>query len=145
MTFILGSEHILLGKDFATKQEVIRAIGEVMLASGDVTTRYVQGMLQKEEQFSTWITEGVAMPHGSNEVKCEVIRNIVVMVQLPKGVDWGGGKTVHLAIGFAGRGDDQHVKVLSQLAAVLQHRERIDRLATTRDKDEAIQIFQTGN
>jgi len=42
----------------------------------------------------------------TNQAKKEVLRNSVVFVQIPKGVDWGDGKTVHLAIGLAGTGDE---------------------------------------
>jgi mannitol/fructose-specific phosphotransferase system IIA component len=71
---VTHADHILLNREYCSKQDVIRAIGEVMLAFGDVTRRYVQGMFEKEEQFSTWVTEGVALPHGSGEVKNEVVR-----------------------------------------------------------------------
>ena len=137
-------DHILLRQTFSAKEEVIRAIGQVMVASGEVTVRYVDGMLLREEKFSTWITESVALPHGANEVKNEVLRPAVVVVQIPGGVDWGGGKTVHLAIGLAGRDGDQHVKMLAGIARVLQDRNRVDRLRDAVDKDEVVRIFQEG-
>jgi PTS system mannitol-specific IIC component len=96
--------HVLLGRRYATKEEVLRAIGDVMLASGAVLPRYVEGMLEKEARVSTWVTDDVALPHGTNEVKREVLRDCLVLVQLPDGVDWGSGHRVRLAFGFAGRG-----------------------------------------
>jgi len=134
----LTPDHVLLNRKFASKQEVIRAIGEVMVRCGEVTPRYVLGMLEKEDQYSTWITEGVALPHGTNEVKSEVLRNSVVVVQIPGGVEWGDGKTVHVAIGLAGTGNQEHLKVLAALAEVLQHRANVERLRWSDSEEEVI-------
>lgn len=141
MPLSLDCCHVLLGRSYPDKEEVIRVIGETMLAAGEVTPRYVEGMLEKERQYSTWVTEGVALPHGTNAVKGEVRRNSVVLVQLPGGVDWGGGKTVHLAIGFAGNGDDQHLKLLASLAGVLQDPESLERLNRATGEREVLRIL----
>jgi PTS system mannitol-specific IIA component len=134
----LTPDHVLLNRTFASKQEVIRVIGEIMVRCGEVTPRYVLGMIEKEVQYSTWITEGVALPHGSNEVKREVLRNSVVLVQIPGGVEWGDGKTVHVAIGLAGTGNQEHLKLLAALAAVLQDRANIERLRSSDSEEEVI-------
>lgn len=137
-----GSDvHVLLGRRYTSKEEVLSAIGDVMLASGAVTPRYVAGMFEKEARFSTWVTDDVALPHGTNEVKREVLRDCMVLVQMPEGVEWGGGRRVRLAIGFAGRGDDQHVKLLKSLATVLQSSEELARLRETTDETEAMRIL----
>jgi len=134
----LPPDHVLLNRKFASKQEVIRAIGEIMVRCGEVTPRYVLGMLEKEDQYSTWITEGVALPHGTNQVKCEVLRSSVVVAQIPDGVEWGNGKTVHVAIGLAGTGNEAHLKLLAALAAVLQHRANVERLRWSESEEEVI-------
>jgi len=134
-------DHILLGRRFATKWEAIQAIGEVMLESRSVTARYVEGMIRKENEYSTWLTEGVALPHGTNEVKPEVLRDCVVLVQIPEGVDWGNGRAVHLAIGLASKGDARHLQVLASLAGVLQHEEAVRELKTAASEEEVLQIL----
>jgi mannitol PTS system EIIA component len=134
----ITADHILLNRKFASKQEVIRAIGEVMVRCAEVTPRYVLGMLEKEDQYSTWITEGVALPHGTNEVKSEVLRSSVVVAQIPNGVEWGNGKTVHVAIGLAGTGNEEHLKVLAALAGVLQDRANVERLRWSDSEEEMI-------
>lgn len=141
MSISLDARHVLLGREHQSKHDVIREIGERMVAFGEVTPRYAQGMLEKEEQSSTWITEGVALPHGTNAVKDEILQDSVVVAQIPKGVDWGGGKLVYLAIGLAGKGSQQHLKLLSGLAAVLQHRDKVDKLMQTRDAGEVVAIL----
>ena len=141
MPCAISTDHILLGREVASKVDVLRVIGEVLLAAGDVTERYVLGMFQKEAQYGTWMTDGIAMPHGTNEVKSEVLRNSIVLVQLPDGVDWGKGRMVGLAIGLAGKGDEQHMELLASLAGVLQQQELVERLVTSQNKDEIIEIL----
>ena len=141
MSIALDVNHVLLGREHLSKQDVIREIGDLMVALGEVTPRYTEGMLEKEEQCSTWITEGVALPHGTNAVKGEIMRDSVVVAQLPKGADWGGGKLVHLAIGVAGKGSERHLKLLSGLAAVLQYKDKVDRLIRAREAGEVVAIL----
>lgn len=141
MSISLDARHVLLGREHQSREDVIREIGDRMVAFGEVTPRYAQGMLEKEEQCSTWITEGVALPHGTNAVKDEILQDSVVVAQIPRGVDWGGGKLVYLAIGLAGKGSQQHLKLLSGLAAVLQHRDKVDKLMQTRDAGEVVAIL----
>jgi mannitol/fructose-specific phosphotransferase system IIA component len=133
--------HVLLGRRYRSKDEVLAEIGRVMMASGAVRPRYVEGMREKEARFGTWVTEDVALPHGTNEVKQEVLRDCVVLVQMPEGIDWGGGRRVRLAIGFAGCGDDRHVRLLKSIAQVLQSCEELARLRGTRDEVEARAIL----
>jgi mannitol/fructose-specific phosphotransferase system IIA component len=136
-----GDVHVLLGRRYGSKQEVLTAIGDVMVSSGAVSPRYVEGMFDKEARVSTWITEDVALPHGTSEVKREVVRDCVVLVQMPEGIEWGGGRRVRLAIGLAGRGDDEHVRLLKVVARVLQSAEELAVLRGTNDEAEALRIL----
>src|SRR5687767_4990659 len=105
--------EVILNRSYASKREVIEAIGDLMVASAAVTAPYVEGMLRKEEQGSTVVTAEVALPHGTNDVKHAVRRNAVVIVPIPNGVEWAPGQRVRLAIGFAGAGDHEHLRVLA--------------------------------
>ncbi len=133
--------HVLLNRRPAAKEDLIREIGEALVTSGAVTPRYAAGMLDKEREYSTWLTEGVALPHGSNAVKGEVLRSAVVVAQIPAGVDWGGGKVVHLAFGVAGKGDE-HLSLLAAIAAVLQDERSVERLRRCTTEQEVIRILE---
>ena len=137
----IEASHVLLGREPATREEAVRTIGEFMIACGEVTPRYLEGMLEKEAQHGTWLTEGVALPHGTNEVKIEILRSSVVVLQMPKGVEWNNGKRVYLAIGLASKGDHEHLRLLSGLAAVLESRELVERMSHTADPDEVVAIL----
>ena len=137
----IEANHVLLGREPASREEAVRIIGELMIAAGEVTPQYLAGMLEKEATQGTWITDGVALPHGTNQVKPEIRRSSVVLLQMPKGVDWGGGRTVYLAFGLAANGDREHLRLLSGLAAVLERRELVDSLIAATDAAEVIAIL----
>jgi mannitol/fructose-specific phosphotransferase system IIA component len=145
MLFSLPSDHVLLNREFGSKRDVIQVIGDVMVRSGEVGPDYARAMLEKEDQYSTWVTDGVALPHGTNQAKKEVLRNSVVFVQIPQGVDWGDGKIVYLAIGLAGTGDEQHLKLLAALAGVLQRAETIGQLRSATSKEEVFRMLTVGD
>ncbi len=141
MRLSLEPGHILLNRRPAVKEDVIREIGEVLVASGAVTPRYAAAMLDKERQHSTWLTDGVALPHGTNVAKCEVLRSAVVVAQMPDGVDWGGGNVVYVAFGVAGKGDE-HLGLLAAIAGALQDEQTVARLRRCTSEQEVIRILE---
>ena len=120
--------RMLQARAYASKQEVIEAIGAVMTEVAAVTPAYVAGMLRKEQEASTIVTAGVALPHGTADVRNAVLRNVLVVAAIPDGVEWRPGHSVSLAIGFAGTGDDAHLRLLGSVARVLADEELVCRL-----------------
>lgn len=122
--------EVILNRSYASRREVIEAIGDVLVASSAVTPAYVDGMLRKEEQGSTLVTAEVALPHGTNDVKHAVLRNALVIVPIPAGVEWAPGQCVRLAVGFAGVGDQAHLRLLAVVARVLSDEAMLSQLKT---------------
>ena len=128
--------EIILNRSYGSRRDVIEAIGDVMLASAAVTPPYVDGMLRKEEQGSTVVTAEVALPHGTSDVKHAVLRNAIVVAPIPEGIDWTPAQRVRLAIGFAGVGDQAHVRLLGALARVLSDEQLVARLKAATKTDD---------
>jgi mannitol/fructose-specific phosphotransferase system IIA component len=126
---------------FASRREVIEAIGEALLACSAVTPPYVEGMLQKEEQGTTIVSADVALPHGTREVRHAVLRNALVIVPIPEGIEWVAGRRVKLAIGFAGTGDRAHLRLLAIIAQVLSDDRMVSRLTTATERKEVVELF----
>ena len=106
-------------RTYPSKRDVIEAIGEAMVRAQAVAPRYVAGMLEKEQQACTIVMAEVALPHGTAAVRDAVLRNALVVAPIPDGVEWAPGQSVRLAIGFAGTGDQAHLRLLSSVAHVL--------------------------
>ncbi|MGF1767214.1 fused PTS fructose transporter subunit IIA/HPr protein [Enterovibrio makurazakiensis] len=114
----LTSNDILLGKYATTKQEAIKGIGRDLVTKGLVAEGYETGMLAREAQNSTFLGNGIAIPHGTTDTRDLVNKTGVQIHHFAEGVDWEGGNTVYLAIGIAAK-SDEHLDILKQLTHVL--------------------------
>jgi mannitol/fructose-specific phosphotransferase system IIA component len=133
--------HVLATRLYPSKGDVIAAIGEVLVTLSAVTPAYVVGMFRKEEQASTVVTAEVALPHGTADVRGEVLRNAIVVAPIPHGVEWAPGQRVRLAIGFAGKGDAAHLRLMGSVARVLADEALLARLKSARDIPAAAALF----
>ena len=132
--------EVIADRRFASRRDVIEAIGDVLLASSAVTPAYVDGMLRKEEQGTTIVSAEVALPHGTNDVKHAVLRNALVIVPIPYGVEWAPGRCVTLAIGFAGTGDRAHLRLLAVIAQVLSDEQMVSRLRAATERRDVLEL-----
>lgn len=114
---ILKYCNIRLGLDSVSKEEVIKMAGMLLYENGYVGEEYIEGMLARERDVSTFMGRGIAIPHGENAVKDSVKKSGIVVLQFPNGVDFGTG-IAHLVIGIAGKGDE-HLAILANIAIAL--------------------------
>ncbi|WP_345409762.1 PTS sugar transporter subunit IIA [Nonomuraea salmonea] len=94
-------------------------------------------MLEREQTISTYVGEGVAIPHGTAASKGTVKRDAICVVRFPDGVDWDG-EQVTLCVGIAAK-DDGHVPLLAALADILLDPERARAL---REATEVSQVLK---
>ena len=59
---ILAPASVRLGLASMTKADAIRLCGQVLVEAGAATPEYIDGMFAREEQVSTYLGEGVAIP-----------------------------------------------------------------------------------
>ena len=114
----LSTQNIKLGQAQPNKLDAIRAIAADLTAKGLVEQGYVEGMLNREGQNSTFLGNGIAIPHGTTDTRDLVKETGVAVHHFPNGVDWGDGNTVYVAIGIAAK-SDEHLGILKQLTKVL--------------------------
>jgi len=134
--------QVLPGRPYQSKRDVLAAIGDALVGLSAVTPAYVAGMFSKEEQAHTIVSAEVALPHGTAEVRGEVLRNAIVVAPIPHGVEWAPGRRVRLAIGFAGKGDGAHLRLMASVARVLADEGLLARLKSGRDIPAADALFE---
>ena len=115
MSRILSEELIVLNSQVKTKEEAIRAAGELLVQAGRVEPPYVQGMLNREKTMSTLIGNGVSIPHGEHPDLKYIKETSISFVQIPEGVEWEEGEKVYLVVGIAAK-LDEHIGSLQNLA-----------------------------
>lgn len=114
----INNSDIVLSQAAANKKEVIESVAGSLAAKGYVEAGYRDGMLARESQHSTFLGNGIAIPHGTTDTRDMVNKTGIIVHHFPEGVDWGDNNTVYLAIGIAAK-SDEHLTVLTQLTKVL--------------------------
>jgi mannitol PTS system EIIA component len=122
------------------REDAIRQCGEALVRTGAVEPAYVDTMLERERSVSTYVGEGVAIPHGTLDGKDSVRHDAVSFVRFPDGVAWDDNRVV-LCIGIAAKGDG-HVRLLAELAQILLDPDRARALRETKDIDEVVRLLQ---
>ncbi|MEJ2855086.1 MULTISPECIES: PTS sugar transporter subunit IIA [unclassified Saccharothrix] len=138
---LLTADAVRLGRAAGDRAAAIDQVGAVLVEIGAVAPDYVAAMHEREASVSTFIGEGVAIPHGTNASREHVRRTALTVVQFPDGVDWGG-QDVRLCVGIAAR-DTEQVGVLSALARVLMVPEQAAELREAPDADTVLRILRT--
>ncbi|WP_411699092.1 PTS sugar transporter subunit IIA [Conyzicola sp.] len=122
LTDLLAEQSIVLDATATGADDAIAQAGAALIAAGAVDSEYTAAMLERERSVSTYVGEGVAVPHGTLASEAEVQRDALVLLRFADPIDWNGND-VTVVIGLAARGRG-HVGLLSQLAAVLLEPER---------------------
>ncbi|MEE8729254.1 MAG: fused PTS fructose transporter subunit IIA/HPr protein [Rahnella inusitata] len=133
--FQLSQQDIHLGAAASDKQEAIRQVAAALTQAGRVSEGYVDGMLARELQTSTYLGNGIAIPHGTTDTRDLVLDTGVQVYQFPQGIAWGEDQTAYIVIGIAAR-SDEHLSLLRQLTHVLSDDSVAERMAKTDSAEE---------
>ncbi len=143
-TKIFNESNIELNVAREAKNVAIQRAGELLKKNGYVQAEYLAGMEKREQNLTTYVGNGVAIPHGLPEYMPYILKSGLVMLQYPEGIDFGEGNTAFILIGIAGK-DDEHIALLSSIALVCQNEENVTRLKLATSKQEVMQILASGD
>ncbi|MFY1027828.1 PTS mannitol transporter subunit IICBA [Actinobacillus seminis] len=143
VTFRLTPEQIFLGLAANDKFEAIRFAGEQLVKAGFVQPSYVDAMLEREKLVSTYLGEGVAVPHGTIDAKEAILKTGIVVCQYPKGVRFSNEEDgiAKLVIGIAAR-NNEHIQVLTAITNALDSEEAIALLTSTQDVNNVLELLK---
>ena len=130
---VLVREGIKTGLASVDKETAIREAGQLLVDLGCVNPDYIQGMLDREKLITTYMGMGIAIPHGTSQVKDEVKKSGIVVLQYPDGVDFGEEKA-YLVFGIAGVGDS-HLELLAKIAETLEDEVLLEKMKKQADVD----------
>ncbi|MEK2610303.1 phosphoenolpyruvate--protein phosphotransferase [Pseudomonas shirazensis] len=137
----LAKEQIAMGQSAADKGQALRLLADCLVADGLVAEGYLQGLQDREEQGSTFLGQGIAIPHGTPQTRDQVFATGVRLMQFPEGVDWGDGQMVYLAIAIAAR-SDEHLRLLQLLTRALGETDLAQALRRARSAEALLKLLQ---
>ena len=136
---LLDPRAVRLDVPVADRDQAIRACGDALVAVGAADDAYVEAMLERERSVSTYIGEGVAIPHGTLAGKDLIHRSALSFIRFDTEVDWDGSP-VRVGIGIAAR-DNGHIAILAQLAEILMDPDRAAGLRAAATAEDVIALL----
>ena len=138
----LRVEDVRTGLSAADKYAAIRMAGEHLVSRGCVRADYVDAMLAREEVVTTYIGEGVAIPHGVGSAKQFIQKTGLAVLQFPDGVPFGD-ELAYLVVGIAGL-EEEHLPILQTLATIMLDEDRIEAIKRSTDAQFIYDSLMTG-
>jgi PTS system mannitol-specific IIC component len=96
-------------------------------------------MHDRETSVSTFMGNGLAIPHGTNDAKSSIRRTALSFIRYGEPVDWNG-KPAEFVVGIAGAGDD-HLALLSRIAGIFTDAEQVAALRAATTPEEVTSIL----
>lgn len=139
---LLYPENVKVGCKADTKENVIKMVGQMLVDTGYVEQPYVDAMLKREETFSTYMGNELALPHGVEEAKKDIKASGIAILVFPEGTKWEN-ETVKIVVGIAGVGEE-HLQILSVIADKMLEPGSVDKIVNSSAQD-VYKMFKKGN
>ena len=136
---VLAKDNILTGLKTESKDDAILRAGHLLEQKGYVLKGYADAMLKRENESTTYMGMGIAIPHGTDEAKKDIIRSGIVILQYPEGVNFGDEKA-YLIAGIAGKGDE-HIEILASLGETFEDEDKLKTLMSAEDPNTIYKIL----
>ena len=140
---LLSKDAIELNTDVASKEEAIDKLVLLHNSAGNLNDKeeYKKAILAREEQGTTAIGEGIAVPHAKTDA---VKKSSLSVITVKNGVDYSApdGKVSDVIFMIAAPlGGDVHLEILSHLMVMLMDADFVEKLRKATTSDEFLEII----
>lgn len=141
---LLNKDSIELNGEASNKKEAVDRMVELMQAAGNLNDieAFKQSVLKREEEGTTGIGGGIAIPHGKSSA---VDAPGLSAMLLPQGVDYqaldGAPTNIIFLIAAPDNEANVHLEVLSHLSMLLMNTEFLNQLRGAKSKDEFLEYI----
>lgn len=135
---LLKPESVIINADIDSKDQAIQKLIDLHDAAGNLSDKqiYTEGILKREEESTTAVGEGIAIPHAKSEA---VKKPGLAAMTVPEGIDYGApdGKPSNIIFMIAAPMDgDLHLEVLARLMTLLMDLDLRKRLLDAKSGEE---------
>lgn len=141
---LLSNEAIVLNLTSKTKSEVITELIDKLYAADCLSDKdeFKNAILKREEEFSTGIGDGIAIPHAmSSSVK----KSALAFGYSKEGIDYNSmdGNLTHIFFMIAGEenANNEHLETVSRLSVLLLNDEFRKKIIEVKSKEELINVI----
>lgn len=139
----LEKNLIKLNEQFSSKEEAIRFCGKILYDAGFVNEAYIEAMVERNKDVSVYMGNFIAIPHGTDAAKKEVLKSGIVVVQVPEGVNFGTEEQPQVAtvlFGIAGIGDE-HLEMIQKISIFCADVDNVIKLADAQSEETIISLL----
>ena len=133
------ADSVVLDGTATTRDDAIEEAGQLLVDRGAVDAGYVDAMHEREESVSTYMGNFLAIPHGTNEAKDDIMQSALSVVRYPNGIDWDG-KEVKFVVGIAGV-NNEHLEILATIAMVFTDKDEVAQLDAATTVEEVLDLL----
>lgn len=142
----LQKNMIKLNQDVPTRDQAIRMAGQLLVDGACVEPEYIESMIDRNNDVSTYMGNFIAIPHGTDEGKKHIKKTGISVVQIPMGVDFSNPdddteQLVTVVFGIAGL-NNEHLNLLSQIAIFCSDVSNVAKLADAQTEQEVIDLLK---
>ena len=142
----LDPKMIKLNQDVPTRDQAIRMSGQLLVDGGCADPEYIDSMIARNNDVSTYMGNFIAIPHGTDEGKKHIKKTGISVVQIPMGVDFSNPdddteQLVTVVFGIAGL-NNEHLNILSQIAIFCSDVSNVAKLADAQSPQEIIDLLK---
>lgn len=141
---IINKENINLSLEASDKKDAFKKIANMFLKNNVIENvdDYVNAVIKREEEFSTGIGYGIAIPHA----KCKAVKKPAVAVaKLCKEIEYRSFDdepiTTLFMIAVPEKGADDHIKILGALTRRFMHEEFRNELKNAKTAEDIIALL----
>ncbi|KPL21661.1 MAG: hypothetical protein AMJ93_09085 [Anaerolineae bacterium SM23_84] len=140
---LLSAERVATDVTVEDWEAAVRAVGRLMVDTGVVEERYIDGMIDTAKELGPYIViaPGLALPHSRPEDG--VLQPCMALVTLKPPVDFGNpdNDPVDVVIAFGAVDHEQHVEALRDMATILSEPSNLAALHAAKTKDQILEIM----
>lgn len=136
----LTSDAVLLNCKASDWRHALNQAGTALQQADLADAGYTEALFDREAQASTYLGNGIAIPHGTPASRDHVRSTGVRVLQFPDGVAWHDDNPVSIVITIAAA-NDEHLEILRGLTHVLDAPGVADKLAEAEDTDAVIALL----
>lgn len=141
---IITEEQIYLDTNFSNKLEALEFISKQAKQQGivDSSANVLRDFLLREEEYSTAVQEGIAIPHAKSSA---VLTPKLIFVKLNEAIDWES-KDYKVKVIFAimvpnEDAGTEYIKILSNIAANLLEEDFQEQIFAVQSKEQTLDII----
>lgn len=141
MIEIITEENLHLGCYANNKEQVLSMLNEAFQSKGYVNQDCLVFLIEREKQVSTFLGNGITLPHLPMSAKQIIVKTGIEIFQFPDGVIWDRKNIMFIAIGVIAK-EKEHIDLLKEIVTIFSDEIISNVLSILTSKQDFLRILK---